>query len=308
MSNTPLILHVKGTIDETTTLPKQAVRAAIAEGTLSRSQLIWSPEHNAWKQVRELPHLWPSQKLAPPPTPRVATGALPRVATGALPRVATGAVPRVATGALPRAAATSQPKAVISSWKQMDVKVAQAEPKDYQVTEKSHFHPLKWLCLVLGAFILGTVGLNFLLVEQPLLFGMNRTPYSKVMVYAHLGGFMQRDAMVIHILGTDSLNKSNLADFLVALAHSTPQQNGVFERISLTSGLMGQYSLSGSAWKELGDMQQADETQRKEFLLSQLGDASGQPLLSLSSTTTMEAQNAEKEKVWATFVARLTRS
>src|SRR5271154_4024377 len=67
MPDTRLILHVKGTERETTTLPKQVVRAAISQGQITHSQLIWSPTDNAWKQVRELPHLLPSQKLAPAP-------------------------------------------------------------------------------------------------------------------------------------------------------------------------------------------------------------------------------------------------
>lgn len=306
-SNTSLILHVKGTIDETTTLPKQAVRTAIAEGKISRSQLIWSPGHNAWKQVRELPHLLPSQQLAPPPTPRVASGKLPRVATGALPRVATGAIPRVATGALPRVATGALPQVATSSGRPKAATAPHVESPNYQVIEKSHINPLKWLCLGLGVFIFGALGLNYLIVEQPLLSALSQTPYSKVTVYAHLGGFVQSDALVIHIRGSDSLNQSNLTDFLMTLARSTPQRNGVFERISLTSGFSSQYTISGSDWKEFGDMSQADEAQRKEFLLNQLSDAAGQPLVSLiNSTMTTEAQRAEKEKIWTAFVAQLT--
>jgi hypothetical protein len=64
-----LILHVKGT-EQTTELPKKAIRTAIKEGKITHSQLIWSAEENQWKQVRELPELLPSQKLAPAPAPR----------------------------------------------------------------------------------------------------------------------------------------------------------------------------------------------------------------------------------------------
>src|SRR5271156_2156282 len=75
MSDTRLILHVKGTEAQTTELPRQIVRAAISQGQITHSQLIWSPAHNAWKQVRELPDLLPSQRLAPAPRP--ASGPLP---------------------------------------------------------------------------------------------------------------------------------------------------------------------------------------------------------------------------------------
>jgi len=297
MPDNDLILHVKGTEDETTTLPKQVVRAAIAEGKLSRSQLIWSVPHNAWKQVRELPHLWPSQKLAPAPTPRVATGTLPRVvATGALPRVV--ADPPQTTASQPKMAASPvQPRAVTS---------AQAE--DYQVAEKPHFNLFKWLCIVLGTFIVGTFGLNYLLVDRPISSALGQTPYSHVTIFAHLGGFMQRDALEIHILGSGSLNESNLNDFLVALAHATPQTTHTYQRISLSSGLQGQYTISGLVWKDFGDMEQASATERKEFLLDQLDDSSGHSLLNLNSTMTSQEQEAAREKVWAALVDYFTHS
>src|SRR5579863_5103316 len=94
--DTKLILHVKGTENETATLPKQVVRAAISQGQLTHSQLIWSPPDNAWKQVREMPHLLPSQKLAPAPEPRAAAKPVPKVV--AVPKPQTGPVPRVAVG------------------------------------------------------------------------------------------------------------------------------------------------------------------------------------------------------------------
>src|SRR5258707_4657143 len=99
-SDTHLILHVKGTESETARLPKQVVRAAISQGQITHSQLIWSPPDNAWKQVRELPHLLPSQKLAPAPAPRVPTGPIPRVVgaqTGSVPRVAVSGEKRTPT-------------------------------------------------------------------------------------------------------------------------------------------------------------------------------------------------------------------
>ncbi len=45
-----LILHVKGTEAETKELPKDDVRAAIYQGTITQSQLIWIPQEHAWKQ------------------------------------------------------------------------------------------------------------------------------------------------------------------------------------------------------------------------------------------------------------------
>jgi len=174
------------------------------------------------------------------------------------------------------------------------------------VIEKQGGSILKWLCLGLTVLILGAVGINYLAVDQLLVSALNKTPYSQVTVCAHFGGFVQSNTVVIHILDSHSLNEANLTDFLVALAHSTPQETKVFERISLTSGLLGEYSLSGSDWKILGDMGQADAARQKEFLLNQLGDASGRPLL--NSAATAEQQTAEREKIWAAFVAQFVRS
>jgi hypothetical protein len=53
MSDTRLILHVKGTDSETKELSKEEVRTAVAEGRLTYSQLIWSATDQAWRQVRE---------------------------------------------------------------------------------------------------------------------------------------------------------------------------------------------------------------------------------------------------------------
>lgn len=302
MSEPDLILHVKGTENETKSLPKQAVRAAIAQGQISRSQLIWSPVHNAWKQVRELPHLWPSQKLAPAPDRR------PSIP---IPKMANVPQPRISSGA-PQAAAVPQPRVKMAAKASASVAAQPAEEteeksEDYKVAEKPHFNPLKWLCLVLIVFILGALGYNYVAVEQPLLAGMNDTAYaSKATVYAHLGGFMQRDALEIHIFKSPAIDKTNLTSFLVAVAHSTPQKDRVFERISLTSGFMGQYSMAGSTWKEFGDMGQADPEQQKKFLLDQLIDSSGQSLVYVTPNMTSEAQNAAREKAWNAFVADFT--
>ena len=52
MSETRLILHVKGTESETAELPKDVVRTGLSQGKITYSQLIWSPNENAWKQAR----------------------------------------------------------------------------------------------------------------------------------------------------------------------------------------------------------------------------------------------------------------
>src|ERR1700728_2969479 len=110
MADTQLILHVKGT-EQTTSLPKPAVRAGIKEGQIKYSQLIWSPIHNAWKQVREMPHLWPSQKIAPAPPirpPSRSAEGVPVVTASPTPLVSAprGAGSTTLSGMVPRVAVT----------------------------------------------------------------------------------------------------------------------------------------------------------------------------------------------------------
>ncbi len=330
MPDTHLILHVKGTEQETSTLPKQVVRAAISQGQITHSQLIWVPEDNTWKQVRELPHLLPSQKLAPAPLPRVATGNLPRVATGNLPKVAavavpkiaapkakTGTVPRIATGTLPKVATPKiqtgpVPRIATASTGAPVVKVAAAvaQPtKSYVVKEEdAGAHPLKWISIILGALILGMVGVNYLLVDRPLVSSLGETPFSQVSVYAHLGAYVQPNVIVIHIPTSSAVTSANLTEFLGALAHSTPtipMSSNSFARVALTSGWTASYTLTGNDWRQLGDM---PNDQRKEFLLSELTDATGEPLMSAQPNQDEATLHAEREKVWNAFVAQFTRS
>jgi hypothetical protein len=310
MAETNLILHVKGTEHATTSLPRQVVRAAISQGQITHSQLIWSAEDNAWKQVRELPQLWPSQKLAPPPPTRLGTGALPKVAAT---RGQTGPVPRVvARAATPAGSGVSQPLTQGSPPKPTGgtaVAVPAKRPtgEDLVVKEEHGPNPLKWICIGLAVVIFITVGINYLLVDLPLVSRLRGTNYSHVPVYAHLGAFMQPNMIVIHLPSSSSLTEANLTDFLVALAASTPEaplSGNTFDRVALTSGWTGRYSFSGYAWKQLGSMAQEEESQRKEFLLDQMGNAAGEPLTSDNSNLSDDARQAERDKIWADFVAQ----
>jgi hypothetical protein len=161
-------------------LPKQVVRAAISQGQITHSQLIWSPEDNAWKQVRDLPHLLPSQKLAPAPTPRMATRALPKIEAAPQPKAV--AVPRVAVKV-----AEQKPR--------VKVRVAgagSAAGRGYSEVEPPREANLfKWITIVLAVVILGVLGFNYIMVDQPLMSNLSKTGYSSVPVYAHLGAFVQ---------------------------------------------------------------------------------------------------------------------
>ena len=322
-----LILHVKGTEAETTELPKHAVRAAISQGQLTHSQLIWVPADKAWKQVRDLPHLWPSQKLAPSPSPaREAGTPVPQAIDSAIPESPADPVARAASADAPRVhvagasadaprvrvagASAGAPRVGVAGASAKMPTVRAAEPilvrttGDLVVNEEEGSHPLKRLCIVLGILIVLVLGGNYFLVDQPLVSKLGQTRYSSVTVLAHLGAFMQPNVLVIHIPASSSITPDNLTDFLVALSQSSPQNpvtHDLFTRVGLTSGWKVQYSFSGYSWKQLGDMREETKAQQKEILLARLGDASGQPLMP-ESTLNEAAQQVARDKVWHAFV------
>ena len=163
----------------------------------------------------------------------------------------------------------------------------------------------------LGVVILGLVAVNYFLVDRPLVSALSQTPYSQATVYAHLGAYIQPNVIVIHVPKSDAITNANLSDFLVALAQSTPSiplSSNLFARVALTSGWTASYTLSGYAWKQLGDMGKDDEAQRKEFLLDQLTDETGEPLMVTRPNEDEATLQAEREKVWNAFVAEFTRS
>jgi hypothetical protein len=312
MSETRLILHVKGTEAETAELPKTVVRAAISQGDLTQSQLIWCKTDHAWKQAREFPDLLPVQNAVPvalnaaTPVPKpVPVMARPVVQ----PQVKVMAVqPQMQTA--PKAMkAHAPPMAVAKPYAQVTVPVQSGSSKSYTVKEEAdHNHPMKWVCIVLGALILITLAGNYFLVEQPLASNLRQTSYGSAPVYAHFGAFFQPNVIVIHVPVSQAITADNLADFLVNLAASTPDSpmgHDAFGRVALTSGWTAQYSLSGYSWKQLGGMKDDDKAAREEFLLAQLGDAGGEPLLH-ASTQSEEAQKAARDRIWQTFIAHFT--
>jgi hypothetical protein len=311
-----LILHVKGTQAETRELPKQVVRAAISEGQLTHSQLIWSHADSAWKQVRELPDLWPSQEVAPAPS-RAAAVPVPRVIDAIIPESPTSPVARAAAAAgqpQVRVAAADAPQVRVAAVAAGTPTIRAAAPTPVPSTgkqavkngEKSSY-PLKWICIGLGIFILLVFGGNYLLVDHPLVSNLSQTPYSNAKVFAHFGAFMQPNVIVIHISASSNITPDNLTDFLVALAHSTPQSpftGDAYTRVALTSGWTAQYTFSGDSWKELGDAGQETKAQQKEDIMNALGNAGGQSLI--ESTLNEEAQKARYDQVWNDFTAHFT--
>ncbi len=139
--------------------------------------------------------------------------------------------------------------------------------------------------------------------DQRLEGALAQTTYANIPVYAHYGAFIQPNVIVIHISG------HRQADAGHALAHSTPDNmltNDLFQRVALTSGWTAQYSFSGYSWKELGDMKSASDAERKEFIMAQISDASGQPLTP-ESTLSQPMQDTQRERAWKEFIGHFTK-
>jgi hypothetical protein len=347
-----LILHVKGTTSETHELPKQAVREAISQGKITHSQLIWRPAENAWKQVGEIPELLPGQKLsltpgggiaspasnsvsivitspngsmapATQPQVRVATAAPARAAT-VVPTAAPPAKTAVATPTVaPQTrAAGAPPAAAPSATAPRDEAAAPSAAKptgkasapvmvrstgDLQVKHEEGMHFMRWVCLGLGLLIAVVVGTNYFLVDKPLNSNLSETRYANIMVYAHLGAFMQPNVVVIHIPNAPNITPANLTKVLVELARSTPRNpitHELFGRVALTNSWTAQYSFSGDAWNQLAGMTKETDDQRKEFILTELGDAGGQSLMPESANE--DLLKSKLEKVWHDFVGNFT--
>ena len=130
-----LVLHVKGTTADTKEMPKKAIRTAIKEGKITHSQLIWSSSEHQWKQVRELPELLPSQKLAPAPQRRAQAPMLdnfePDFPQGPVARAASAATPVAVPKARP--AVVAPPRVTIASAASAAPKIVQPPVAEAQV-------------------------------------------------------------------------------------------------------------------------------------------------------------------------------
>ncbi len=124
-SGESLVLHVKGTTSDTKEMPKKAIRTAIKEGKITHSQLIWSNSEHSWKQVRELPELLPSQKLAPAPQRRPQAPMLDNIE----PDAPQNPVARAVAAAVPVAVAVPKARPAVVAPPKVTIAGASASPK-----------------------------------------------------------------------------------------------------------------------------------------------------------------------------------
>jgi hypothetical protein len=273
-----LIIAIPGG-NETQELPISAAREAIARGEIAPNQWVWSPEHNDWKQVSELPELQPPFENDEQPAP------------------------------VPMPVPVPTPVPVPVATRRVFSRVKSSGP--IVVQEQGHFGFFKFFIVALLLAVVAVIGGNYCLLDQPLEENLAQTPFGAVPVHAHLGAFLQPNALVIHLLPTKALGPDNLADFLVSLAKSTPLQpfnQTAFQTVGLTSAWKSQYMLSGNDWENLGKMEASTEDEKKEFILIHLAYPDGQPLLTIRSDVDPSVVSKFRDKIWQSLFINLVHS
>ncbi len=271
ISTTTVILAIPGG-QETREISIEAAHAAIARGEIEPHHWAWSPHHNDWKQVSELPELQ-----------------LPTVS------------------AKPAPAELPQPR-------QTTVHVSPAVAKkktaaNHVVKEEEGFSYFKFFVVALLVAILAIVGANYALVDQPLRLNLTQTTFPAVPVHGHLGAFLQPDALVIHLLPDKTVNADNLADFLVALAGSTPHPvlgQTSFTTVGLTRSWTSQYLISGTDWLALGQLVKSSEDEKRKFILTHFSNLTGEPLLVEKKNEDPDAAAQVRAKAWQSLASSLT--
>ncbi len=292
-----LIVAIPGT-QETQELSRASVIVGIRLGQIRMDQWVWSPSDNDWKQVAEIPELHQPQAASPAPSEVFRNGVVPRV-TIKTPTVVNqvSVSPRV------------QPaRAQVIRAGQVTGSAQAAAPTRYSrpMENKEEFPIFKILFLILFLALASVLAVNYFLVEQPFATNLATTSFANTPAYAHLGGFVQTDALVIHIPPSTSINSDNFADYLAVLAGSTPSQpfNSLpFTGVGLTSSWKSQYCMNGADWATLGKMTNASSSDKKKFELEHLLRIDGSPLVRTHRHEDPAAITEAEDKAWPSLVA-----
>jgi hypothetical protein len=309
-----LILAVPGT-QETKEISRAEAIEAIRKGEIPQDNWVWSPSHNDWKQVAELPELnppaAPPSTLMPDPPPRAGTlmdSKFPGAAT-TTPKTVTAvkvATPVAQKVVIPRAAVAP----VVAASAPAPSANAAAKTRFSQKMEVKHEFPIFKLLffiifLVVGLILWG----NYLYVDQPFTNNIAVTQYAEVKPYAHLGAFIQPGALVIHVPPSSVLNSGNMANFLATLARNTPPRpfsSSRYDGVGLTAAWQSQYVFNGEDWQTLGQMTKVTTEERRKFELEHLQLLDGSPLLKIKKDEDPAAVTAAEDKAWQAFVENFT--
>jgi hypothetical protein len=315
-----LILAIPGT-QETKEIPREEVIEAIRKGEIPQDNWVWSPSHNDWKQVSELPELnlpatpsTPASTLMPDPPARAAVFMDGKVPGGGIiiPKTAVAATPvKVATPVAQKVVAQPHqvsvaPRAAVAAAAPAPSANAAAKTRFSQKMEvKDEFPIFKVLFFIIFLIVGGILAGNYLYVDQPFTNNISVTPYAAVQPYAHLGAFVQPGALVIHIPPTNVLNAGNMANFLATLARNTPPRpfsSSPFDGVGLTAAWQSQFLFNGADWQTLGEMSKVTAEERRKFELEHLQFVDGSPLLKVKKDEDPDALKAAEDKAWQTFV------
>ena len=312
---TTFILAIPGT-QETQELPREAVLEAIARGEILPDNWVWSPAHNDWKPVAEIPELQVAPEAAPEIAPEVLPETPPEVAPPVTPSFMNGAVPAAMSAHFPPAGkqpteitrqATPQPQPQMAQAPRLTETQMLARTTYSQPMEVKHEFPIfKVLFTIAFLAMAGVVAANYFMVDKPFAETLASTPFASVPAYAHLGAFTQPGALVIHIPPNNGLNADNFADYLVALAKSTPPQpfhQAPFDGVGLTSSWQSQYLFNGTDWQKLAQMDNATIDEKKQFELEHLEQLNGYPLLVIRKREDPAAVTEIESKAWQSLVA-----
>jgi hypothetical protein len=290
------ILAVPGT-QETKELPRQAVLEGIQRGEILPDNWVWSPTHNDWKPLAEIPEL----QVAPPVTPPLVSTPVPVAMSAPSPQIAEqAAVPVRPFAVTPRTVAN----APALTETQKLARTTYSQPMEI----KHEFPYFKVFFAVAFLAVAGLLGANYYLIEQPFSENLATTSFASVPAYAHLGAFTQPGALVIHIPPANGLNEDNFADYLIALAKSTPprpltQTPTPFEIVGLTSSWQSQLIFTGPDWQKLAQMGNSSSDDKKLFELEHLAQLTGSPLLYVRKGEDPAAATEAAAKAWKSLVA-----
>jgi len=304
-----LIIAIPGT-QETKEMSREDILAAIGRGEILPDNWVWSPSHNDWKMVSEIPELQPAP--APAPTPSFMNGAVPTAAMSAHFPPAAGKTPAAsqpATAVVRQASPVVQPKVQGRTPALTETQQLARTQYSQPIEIKREFPVFKVLFFI--SFVLATsvLGANYFLVDEPFVANLGTTSFASVKAYAHLGAFSQPGALVIHVPPTDKLTSDNLADFLVALAKSTPPQpfnQQAFDGIGITSAWQSQFVMNGIDWQKLAEMSSATTEEKKKFEVEHLAQIDGTLLIDPRKNNNVDAQNKAWQSFVATFVPKAT--
>jgi hypothetical protein len=279
-NETTMFVMVPGQ-EQPASMPKSQIKAKLAKGDLRQSSLIWSEKYNEWKPASSM-----SQLIRPVPVVK------PRVKAVTKP---TGKVPKII---MRKADGTGLEAAPI---------VQGAEPKKMVVVQRGRRSTMTltgWMMISSGVILVILIGLaafNWAMVHHPMATNLERS-FPGAGVWAHYGGFFQRDVLVIHFLDSGRIRRDNFAEYLVALAKASPQapnQFGEYGTVSLNTGFFADYLVDGSTWHKLG---KAEPSEVKGILLPALRRSDGQlvmpPRTGVDPAKLLELENGR----WKDFV------